>query len=342
MEQPLISFILPVFNNNNSIIPTLKSLINQKYNNKEIIIIDDSSTDNSIKLIQKYINKYTFIKVISEPALGKLHNLETALSKANGSLILFVETGKIYIDTMASYLVSEIDSSTDIIVSDYFCITEAEYYNHLEIIKKSPTEKFEICSGKNYVQKLTSPSEHSFENCISLWNKIIKKSVLDQIDFKKIANTFSLAKSIFLISNQITISNQFLICKILFDQYFVENCFSYHNLEKIQFLEEILLDSKKEKSKIKMYNCSLRLMSYLLTVRKQLSFYSLNINDKIQLRESIDKKFNSIYKFLIVKFPTKSEKYEEINETYRQVVKKEKFVSKYYYLYPNYVENYPE
>lgn len=342
MKKPLISFILPVFNNNNSIIPTIKSLISQNYDNKEIIIIDDSSTDNSIKLIQKYINKYPYIKLIKEPSLGKIHNLEAGLSKANGFFVMFVQTGNIYIDTMSDYLISHFDSFTDIVSSDFFCITETEYYNYTEILKKSPKELFYKYSGQDYIQFLSSSSDHSFECCISLWNKFIKSKLLKQIDLTQFTNEYSLSKAILLSSNQIIVSNQLLIGKILIDQYFIENCFNYKNLETINFLENLIIDFKRQNNKEKIYNCSLRLMLYLLKVRKQLSFYALNISDKTQLRENIDKKFNSIYKFLHTKYEADSEKYEPINEKYRKILKDEKFIEKNYFLYSSYAINSPD
>lgn len=342
MKMPLVSFILPVFNNNNSILPTIKSLISQDYQNKEIIIVDDSSTDNSIKLIQKYIDKYPFIKLISQPALGKINSIKVAISQVNGEFIMIAETGKIYIDTMTKYLIYNLEQENEIIGCDFFELAESDYYNLLEISKKSPKENLKTFSGSDYIQELTSSSNHVFENCITLWNKFIKKSLLKNIDFSEHTNTLTLAKSIFLNSKSIAISNQILICKILVDQYYIENCFNYKNLETIQFLEELLIDCKTENNKSRMYNCSLRLISYLYKIRKQLSFYSLNINDKIQLRQTIDKKFNSIYKFLIAKYPSKSENFEKINEQYRKLLKDERFRIKYYYLYPSYTEDYPE
>ena len=341
MDKPLISFILPVFNNNNSILPTIQSLIAQKYSKKEIIIIDDSSTDNSINLIQKYIKKYPYIKLITEPAIGKIHNLKSGLAKSKGSFIMFVETGKIYIDTMSDYLISNLQSSTNIISSDFFCISESEYYNYLEIFKKSPIEKFINYSGKKFFQKLSSSSDHTFENCISLWNKFIKKSLLKQIDFDKYTNTYLLSQSIISLSQEIIVSNQLLICKIFIDNYYFENCFNYKNLETILFLENLIIEFKKGNNQKQIYNCSLRLMTFLLKIRKQLAFYALDIPDKTQLRKDIDKKFNSIYKFLHTQYNSYAKEYEHINEEYRKIIKDEKFRSKYYFLYPPYVENYP-
>ena len=59
--QPGISIILPVFNGAKTLSNTLKSLINQTYNNYELIICNDGSTDNSEEIINSFKNhNYSF------------------------------------------------------------------------------------------------------------------------------------------------------------------------------------------------------------------------------------------------------------------------------------------
>jgi len=54
-EAPLISIIIPLYNAEKYIEETLKSAINQTWANKEIIIVDDGSTDNSLSIANRYI-----------------------------------------------------------------------------------------------------------------------------------------------------------------------------------------------------------------------------------------------------------------------------------------------
>ena len=60
-----LSIIVPVYNEVNTLEIIIKKLVNLNlYNNikKEIIIIDDFSTDGSVEIIEKYQNNYDFIK----------------------------------------------------------------------------------------------------------------------------------------------------------------------------------------------------------------------------------------------------------------------------------------
>lgn len=62
-----LSIIVPVYNEVNTVEIILKKLINLKlFNNlkKELIIVDDCSTDGSIDIIKKYEKKYSYIKAI--------------------------------------------------------------------------------------------------------------------------------------------------------------------------------------------------------------------------------------------------------------------------------------
>ena len=52
--NPLVSIIIPCFNEENWIEYCLKSLSNQSYKNTEIILVDDKSTDNSVKKASEF------------------------------------------------------------------------------------------------------------------------------------------------------------------------------------------------------------------------------------------------------------------------------------------------
>ena len=53
----LISIVIPTFNSSKYLSQTIETALNQTYKNTEIIIVDDNSTDNTIKIIKNYQKK---------------------------------------------------------------------------------------------------------------------------------------------------------------------------------------------------------------------------------------------------------------------------------------------
>ena len=58
MEDKKVSIIIPMYNAEKNISICLDSILNQTYKNFEIIIVNDGSTDNSLKIVNKYKEKY--------------------------------------------------------------------------------------------------------------------------------------------------------------------------------------------------------------------------------------------------------------------------------------------
>ena len=75
-NNPKISVFIPVYNGEKYLANTINSVINQTYDNWELIILDDESTDNSKKIIEEYASKNNKIKSEEEKSLNKeAHNL---------------------------------------------------------------------------------------------------------------------------------------------------------------------------------------------------------------------------------------------------------------------------
>ena len=60
MDKEKISILISNFNKENYLNKCIQSCIDQKYNNLEIIVIDNNSTDNSFNIIKSYFNKIIF------------------------------------------------------------------------------------------------------------------------------------------------------------------------------------------------------------------------------------------------------------------------------------------
>ncbi len=64
-RNPLISVIMPCYNSSRFIVRAILSVLNQTYKNLELIIVDDCSTDDTKKIIKKFLKQDKRIKLYS-------------------------------------------------------------------------------------------------------------------------------------------------------------------------------------------------------------------------------------------------------------------------------------
>jgi len=88
----LISAIVPVYNAEKFIVRCVNSVLSQTYDNWELILIDDGSTDNSLLLLQDYAAKDKRIKVIHQNNKGAGSARNAGISEAKGNYIVFIDS----------------------------------------------------------------------------------------------------------------------------------------------------------------------------------------------------------------------------------------------------------
>jgi glycosyltransferase involved in cell wall biosynthesis len=94
----LISVIIANYNKQRYVTQCLNSVLAQTYDNIEIIIVDDCSTDESLKLLRKYEQQHSIIKVfVNEKNSGVSKTRMNAISKATGEYITVIDADDYYI-----------------------------------------------------------------------------------------------------------------------------------------------------------------------------------------------------------------------------------------------------
>lgn len=92
---PKLSIIIPNYNYGNFLEETICSVINQNYENLEIIIIDGGSTDNSVDIIKKYQNKISYW--ISEKDAGQADAINKGLQVVTGDYVAYLNSDDTYL-----------------------------------------------------------------------------------------------------------------------------------------------------------------------------------------------------------------------------------------------------
>lgn len=113
-----VSIITPVYNGGSTIEDTILSVASQEYKNIEHIIVDGSSTDNTLKIINKHHDKIAVI--VSEPDNGLYEAVNKGIRHASGDVIGILNSDDLYFDTNCLGLVVNtfLTKNVDAVYSD--------------------------------------------------------------------------------------------------------------------------------------------------------------------------------------------------------------------------------
>lgn len=92
MSNPLISVVIPVYNTAPYLEKCLESVVNQTYQNLQVIIINDGSTDNSAEICQKFSEKDDRIEFINKQNEGVSIARNIGIEKSKGEWIYFLDS----------------------------------------------------------------------------------------------------------------------------------------------------------------------------------------------------------------------------------------------------------
>ncbi len=169
-----VSIILPVYNCEKYLEETLTSIINQTYLNWELIIINDGSTDQSLKICNYFKEKDKRVYIINQENKGVSVARNVGLSKTKGEYIVFLDGDDIikndYLEKMINYIKMY---NVDICICSYTTIK-----NHISF-----SNQFRIENGV-----YSSTTQFLFQNDIFggyCWNKMYKFTILEGIVFNK-------------------------------------------------------------------------------------------------------------------------------------------------------------
>ena len=120
MNENLISLIVPVFNCESKLSKCLESILNQTYQNIEVILIDDGSKDLSPKICDDFATQDKRIQVIHKKNEGVSIARNTGIKRAKGKFVQFVDSDDIIEPDMCEQLINAITKdSFDLAICGY-------------------------------------------------------------------------------------------------------------------------------------------------------------------------------------------------------------------------------
>ena len=175
IKGELISIIVPVYNTENYLNRCVESILNQTYEQFELILVDDGSTDNSFEVCEKYAKADNRVVVIHKDNGGQSSARNLGIKSAHGNYYAFVDSDDWVAEDFIEKLYSLIKKyDADISVVNY----RISYSFPQNILNDEPEKEF--------VWKKDEAVKYIFEQTntnVAVWNKLYKREIVTGCQF---------------------------------------------------------------------------------------------------------------------------------------------------------------
>ena len=168
-NDSLVSIALTTYNGEKFIREQLNSIYSQTYQNIEVIVTDDRSTDNTVAILKEFRKSHGLKYSVNKENLGFVKNFERAVGECKGDYIALADQDDIWLPHKLQVLLQEIGTSS-LICSDAQLIDENN-----NIIAESFQE-----FSTNYIQTDDQFRFFVFRNFVTGCTTLIKKEVIEK------------------------------------------------------------------------------------------------------------------------------------------------------------------
>lgn len=172
MKTPIISIILPVYNAQNTISRTIDSVIMQTMPNWELLIIDDGSTDSSLKICNNYALKDSRIRTFHKENEGVAMARQMGVEYALGDYSIHLDADDWIDPNMLEDLYKKVtETQSDLIITDFYTYSNGvnSYCTQTPTSLKAKNILYEMLNGKIFG---------------SLWNKLLRHQLYKKYNLK--------------------------------------------------------------------------------------------------------------------------------------------------------------
>jgi glycosyltransferase involved in cell wall biosynthesis len=172
---PLVSVIIPTYNRLNFLKEAIFSVLDQEYNNFELIVVDDFSTDNTFEFCKKELSKYSNIRCFNnEQKKGACGAKNTGLKYANGTYITLLDDDDLWENDYLKYNVNIVLKCPDI----NLVFTSNSYFGENDKLKRlEQLNRIECDRVYNNI------NWHKIDNYVSVSKEIIFPRILLSLPF---------------------------------------------------------------------------------------------------------------------------------------------------------------
>lgn len=184
MSTPFISIIVPIYNVSEFLPQCLDSLINQSYQNIEIIAVNDGSTDNSLEILNQYAQECPLMKIISQPNAGLSAARNIGIASSKGEYLCFVDSDD-WIDIHTCLRAIEIAQKQNV---DIVCWNYIKEYKHNSIPVQCITmnKLYDESNIKQLYRRIVGPIKEELafpqylDSLSTAWGKLYKSRLIKE------------------------------------------------------------------------------------------------------------------------------------------------------------------
>lgn len=285
--MPIISIIMPLYNKEKYVRKSIESILQQTFEDFELIIIDDGSTDSSLAICQSFNDSRIHITSVKNGGVSKARNI--GLDYAKGNYITFIDADD-YVDS--HFLEKMYNRDYQVIIGGLTKVSKS-YENIGEIIPNLlGSVSIDIVCNSFYNEQITS-GIFGFVASKFIKREIIEKNKIRFDENIKLAEDYDFFLKVY--------SN---IDKI----YFINNCLYYYIQEtensaimlddsKVDFFEQIKIQQKTRNFLIK--NNSFGEIENSIYLQRLTGYvYTLLINDESKNYKSFKKTYDKIKEYV--------------------------------------------
>lgn len=172
LSKPLVSIVIPSFNHANYLDGAIDSILSQSYDNIELIVIDDGSTDNSLEVLRVYGSR---IKMFSQENVGQAKTLAFGWSRASGEILAYLSADDLLHPEAVAMAVIALKNNPNIsiVYPDFDLIDSSS--RHIRTVQVGDVDFYRMFA--NFYCSI-GPGAFMLRNCfehVGSWNPLLRQ-----------------------------------------------------------------------------------------------------------------------------------------------------------------------
>lgn len=181
LKTEIISIIVPIYNAESYLKSCLDSVLSQTFNNFEVLMVNDGSTDNSANICQAYAERDSRFRYFEKENGGLSDARNYGLDRVQGTYITFLDADDFLFDNYLEklYQASRL-SDSDILIGGYCRFDGSDFYFYNDHFKSESLISF---TSAQAIQVLDSMLDVPFLTFSTAWGKLFKRDLFNELRF---------------------------------------------------------------------------------------------------------------------------------------------------------------